>query len=228
MIQSLGRKRSLNPDDTCDFYIKNYTPQGIACFEYNVKKQLEPVQLLKYNEGKFYQLYGGGKNRKKLKNLKVFYMNFKKTGNANNETRTNGDIRINNMMYIKFNLDYREIRKMLEVGYIPVIAHWLGSELSEKIEVLDVEPAKRDLFLEYLESVKSLHLFKDERTELKSEFEKVGLRDRTMGINTLNGKLKDMKYPYVIESGRDKSRILADGSENPNRDKTYWVVLEDP
>lgn len=44
-----------------------------------------------------------------------------------------------------------------------------------------------------------------------------------MGINTLNGKLKDMQYPYIIKNCRDKRRTV-DEKENPNRDKAYWIL----
>lgn len=225
MIQSLGRKRPLDLEtDICDFYIKEYTPQGITCFENNVRLQLEPVELLKQDEQKFNETYGGDKNRKKLKSNKIFYMKFGKKGNANNDIRTNGEIRINNMMYAKYDLDSQSISQMLAIGYIPVVCIWLGNVLASKIDIIEIEPHKRDLFLEYLESIKGNFLFQDERKELKEEFEKVGLRDRTMGINTLNGKLKDMGYLYIIKSGRDRRRTLDDGTENQNRDKKYWFI----
>ena len=227
MVQSLGRKRSLHPSDTCDYYIKNYSMQAISCFEQIIKKQLEPVKLLKKNHEEFYKAYGGGKERKRLRNLKCLYMNFEeKNGSTKNRTLTNGDVRINNMMYLKFNFDFREIAKMKAIKYSAVVSDWLGKELALKMELVDVDPIKKDLFLDYLESKKSEFLFADERKELKSEFEKIGLRDRYMGIHTLNGKLKDKKYPFVIKSGRDKRRTLNDGSDNPNRDKAYWIIEE--
>lgn len=223
MVQSLGRKRSLNVEtDTCDFYIKEYTAQGITCFKNKVDAQLKPIRLLKKDEQLFNEVYG--KNRKILKKNKILYMNFGLKGNANNKIRTNGDIRINNMMFVKYNMDYQEINRMLATSYISIVCRWLGNDLTSKVKIMDVVPIERDLFLEYLENIIEKPLFKDEREELKHEFEKIGLKDRTMGINTLNGKLKDKKYPFIIFSEKDKRRILDDGKVNPNRDKRYWIV----
>lgn len=224
MVQSLGRKRSLDmKSDTCDFYIKNYTPQGIKCFQNKVNFQLKPIKLLKKDEEEFNRKYG--KDRKVLKSNRILYMNFGLKGTANNKVRTNGDVRINNMMYSKYCMDYQEINKMVSNGYISVVSRWLGAELSSKIEVLDISPEEKDLFLEYLESIKEKHLFKEEQNQLKNEFIKIGLKDRTMGINTLNGKLKDLKHPYEIKSKEDRRRMI-EGESNPNRGKRYWMLHE--
>lgn len=35
-----------------------------------------------------------------------------------------------------------------------------------------------------------------------------------------------MKLDYFISSNRDKRKKLEDGSDNPNRDKIYWIINE--
>ncbi len=140
---------------------------------------------------------------------------------------TGSDMRINEMMYSKYVMREHEIASMLESGYITVAKKWLGSALSSKIELADVAPDTRDAFLEYLESITGQRLYKNERAMLKKEFEKLGLKDRSMGINMLNGKLKDKRYPYIITSRRDKKRVVEDGGKtNPNYGKTYWMVAK--
>jgi hypothetical protein len=222
MVQSLGRKRSLNLDDTCTFYIKNYTAQGISYFGYKIKKHLDVAEMLKKNEVEFNKKYGT--DREKMKSNDIFYMDFNYKGNADNITRTNGKVQLNNMIYLKYHFDYQEIAEMIETDYLTVACKWLGEELSKKVEVLEVDIEEHDLFYEYIESIKGKYLFKEEKEELKEEFRKIGLRDRTMGINTLNGKLKDKKYSFYIESIKDVRRKLDNGSDNPNRNKQYWIV----
>lgn len=73
-------------------------------------------------------------------------------------------------------------------------------------------------------------------------FEKIGVKLRRAGINTLNGALQDYygnKYKFrfrdcvLDENGKptkkkltDNRRILEDGTSNPNRNKKYWILEE--
>lgn len=77
MIQSLGRKRSMNENDTCTFYIREYQKSGIQGFINNTNKQLEPVKLYKEDYQEFYRKYGNGKNRGKIQKNDIFYSLFK-------------------------------------------------------------------------------------------------------------------------------------------------------
>lgn len=82
----------------------------------------------------------------------------------------------------------------------------------------------------------------DYRKELVKWFEKIGVKLRRAGINTLNGALQDYygnKYKFrfrdcvLDENGKptkkkltDNRRILEDGTSNPNRNKKYWILEE--
>ncbi len=230
MIQSLGRKRCLNPSqDHCTYYIKNYTVQAINCFKHQVDYHLRPMRLLIEDRAKFDKLYGGDLGKKLSKN-KIIFGHVDKADPKSSALSiidsgviSNSTLRINSMAHSKYEMQSQEIENMLELGYIAVASEWLGPELSSKAEELEIEPEKRDVFLEYLQKFKGQYLYKDERELLKQEFVKVGLRDRTMGINTLNGKLKDMKYPFTIISKKDRRRVI-DGKMNFNYDKKYWMI----
>ena len=65
---------------------------------------------------------------------------------------------------------------------------------------------------EYLQSCIGKRLYKEEQQELKQQFINVGLKDRTMGINTLNGKLKDENIKFEIVPKRTNS-------------KRYWTII---
>ena len=65
---------------------------------------------------------------------------------------------------------------------------------------------KKETLSDYLSSIVGKKLFKEDQNELKNKFKEVGLKDRTMGINTLNGKLMDMALDYKIISKRVKEK----------------------
>lgn len=233
MIQSLGRKRTLNTDfDTCSYYIKNYNKRAITCFYNTINAQLEPVRLLKNNEEEFIKKYGI--YRDKLKNNKILYEYWEKEkGSANNRTATNGRVHINDLRYIKYVLDDINVKKMQQIGYVATVCEWLGTELTDKVQVLDITPLERNMFIEYLRSIIGQPLYDNEQTELKAEFIKIGLKDKNMGIHTLNGKLADMKYSFKIfnkdvngKEYRDYKRKNSDDSINSNYKKRFWMVYE--
>ena len=53
-------------------------------------------------------------------------------------------------------------------------------------------------------------------------FNKAGLKDRTMGINTLRGKLLDEKLPYIIDVPDRKSYRDKDGKVK--KEKSHWMI----
>ena len=79
--------------------------------------------------------------------------------------------------------------------------------------IINAKGAKNDMLTNYLDSCIGKKLFKDEQEELKSVFKKSGLTGRTMGINTLNGILKDENLPYEILPKRTKS-------------ERYWIIAD--
>ena len=81
MIQSLGRKRSLDKQDCCYFYIRLYQKKGLQGFINSITYQLGPVDLYKNNYGEFYKQYGNGKKRARISKNKIFYNLFKQKNN---------------------------------------------------------------------------------------------------------------------------------------------------
>lgn len=228
MIQSLGRKRSLNDNDTCTFYIREFQPKAIQGFININNAQLEPVKLYKKDYSKFYQEYGNGKKRRQLKMNRIFYSYFA-------EEKSNSKPEINECRYRKYEQDNNVLYQMKESGYIPVLKNFLGCELSAKSEYISVEVEQIDMFMEYLKSIEGKRLYREDKERIKEEFESIGLKLRYIGINTFNGALDDVYkelylcrfYNKDIDGKKDlvdKRRKLDDGSVNPNRDKKYWIL----
>lgn len=228
MIQSLGRKRSLNDNDTCTFYIREFQPKAIQGFININNAQLEPVKLYKKDYNKFYQEYGNGKKRRQLKMNRIFYSYFA-------EKKSNSKPEINECRYRKYEQDNNVLFQMKELGYIPILKNFLGCELSAKSEYISIEVEQIDMFMEYLKSIEGKRLYREDKERVKEEFESIGVKLRYIGINTFNGALDDVYkelylcrfYNKDIDGKKDlvdKRRKLDDGSVNPNRDKKYWIL----
>lgn len=227
MIQSLGRKRSVDNEDTCTFYVREFQPKAIQGLLNINTAQLEPVQLYKESYKEFYSKYGNGKERKKLGKNKIFFSFFA-------EDRHLSRIKVNECRYRKYEQDNNILSQMKELGHIPILNYFLGDELSSKSEYIVVDVKQIDSFMEYLKSIEGKWLFQEDRERIKEEFETIGVKLRYIGINTFNGVLEDnYKELYLSrfynknQNGKyyvDSRRKLEDGTQNPNRDKKFWVL----
>lgn len=228
MIQSLGRKRHLEgKDDTCIFYIREYQKKGIQGFINQTKWQLAPVKLYKEDYQKFYEEYGNGKKRWRLQKNKIFYSFFK-------ENKIVGQVKINECKYRKYSQDYNTFSLMKEIGHIQYLELMLAEELVDKSEAIVVNVEQMDLFLEFLKSLEGKRLYQNDRNYIKEEFETIGVKLRYTGINTFNGALEDnykelynCRFCNKDADGNilvDKRRKLDNGLNNPNRDRTYWIL----
>lgn len=229
MIQSLGRKRSLDKDDNCYFYIRLYQKKGLQGFINSIAYQLEPVDLYKNNYSEFYQQYGNGKKRTRISSNKIFYNLFKQKNNY-------GKIKVNECKYRKYNQDYNMFTLMKELGHKGYLECILESNLTKNAEDVVCNVEQLDYFIQFLKSIEGKRLYADDQQYIKAEFETIGLKLRYKGINTFNGALDDVykdlykcrfyKDDIDGKSYVDKRRKLDNGLDNPNRDKRYWI-LED-
>lgn len=227
MIQSLGRKRSLDADDTCTFYIREFTKNGIQGLLNKNEAQLKPARLYKESYEEFFAEYGNGKKRWKINKNDIFYSFFQKNKISNR-------VKINECRYRKYDQDNNIMIQMKELGYVPVVYSFLGEELAAKGENIVVDVKQIDLFLEYLKSIEGKWLFQSDRDEVRKEFKDIGVKLRYTGINTFNGALEDIYKDLYFSRFYNKNlegkyyvdarRKLEDGSDNPNRYKKYWIL----
>ena len=226
-IQSLGRKRSMDEEDTCTFYMREYQAKAIQGFLNKKMSFLNPVRLYKDSYKQFYTEYGNGKKRKQLSKNEIFYSYFP-------EDKTLSSIQVNECKYNKYESDINILVQMKKFGHIPVLKQYLGEKLASKSETIVVAVETIDLFKRFLDSLEGKKLYKAERDQIKEEFETIGVKLRYTGINTFNGVLEDTyKEQYNLRfynkdaNGKDyidRRRKLEDGSENPYRDKRYWLL----
>lgn len=209
-LQAIGRKRPINYFDTCSFYFRTYDGRAINNFYVSNEKQLAPVVNYLKNKEEFL-LFLDIQNmdvREITKKNKIFYVDM--------ET---DKLCINNCTLKKYEMDKRTINKMKEYDYETVLFERLGNDLKSKRADLKIEEKIKDTFLVFLEKWEGRKLFKEDQKELKEKFRDIlGLHDRTLGINTLNGKIIDCQYPFEIISKQENSR------QSENYKKRYWMI----
>lgn len=212
-LQAIGRKRPIVADDWCNFYFKDYDNRALLRFLEANNKQLEPAR--KYIEDRdafINDLYATNQEPNQLaRENRIMYIDWK-----------DGEkIKINYVSYQKYVQEVNIIKEMISTSYKSVMLSIMGQQLSSKLEELELTIRQKDVFLEYLKEKCNCKLFKEDQQELKDKFKSIlGLRDRTMGINTLNGKLVDCMYHYKLISKQETSR------RSEHYKKRYWMIVE--
>lgn len=215
-IQCIGRKRLIDESDTCNIYIRNYNKGVLNLFD--KAKELEELELFKWYRKEF--------DRKYISD-RTYHNDFIYFDKA---TR---DFKINELAYLKLKQYQKEIyvirdievefkgKQIKGMGYKRFMMNKLGIKYEQTINYETVQKEKKELNLvEYLEANVGIELYKEQQVELKEVFKKNGLNARTLGINTLNGNLKDRKLSYIILSKRSDKWI--NGKSVTVR---YWEIV---
>jgi hypothetical protein len=212
-IQCLGRKR-VGQGETITLYFKNYDRRQVNGFKSRLVHGLKLADtLIELGEEQYI---------KKSFKKDIFYkFNFKIIDDKWNDDKGTSEKVVNKCMYHKYQHDLGVCNAILskssnKVTFKDIIAKELNVD---RDRIVDMEITEEKLTLEeYLSSIIGEKLFKDEQKLLKQVFERNGLKARTLGINTLNGYMKDNKIYFIIETDREKSR------SSGLRDKRYWSV----
>lgn len=213
-LQSIGRKRPIDQNDRYNLYFMIHSNRALAQYKRKAEDQLNPVKIYDDDKSIFATTYSH--NKELLRYNRIFYGDI----DAYSDQGL-GTIQINRIMQRKIENDLDVYNRMLREGYIQTMCSFLPKNLQKRVRKLKIEDDQKDIFLVYLQSIENKKLFKPEQAELKDKFKKLlGLRDRTMGINTLNGKLKDCGYKYEIVSERENKR------SSPNCKKRYWIIKQ--
>lgn len=216
LIQCIGRKRLQNDNDKINVYIKTLTNQKLGGIETQLKRKIKMAEFFSTHTVKEY--------------IEEYKRSHDKSNMVYDDTVTENDKctkKMNELMYFKCKLDIKDIsliKKYKEYGYCKFVAEKLGfvDDKGFYSYRLIEEDHKRDALEEYLDSIIGKRLYKEEQKELKEIFKKNGLNARTLGINTLNGNLKDRKLPYTIEIPERKS--YRDRNGKIKKEQSYWVV----
>lgn len=230
IIQCLGRRRKIrlsdgtvNPLDGINIYIMHRSLNSI-------KGRIGGIEsVLKY-ENEFKEL---GMNEFALKYInddkaKSIIVNTydKKTGKSGIGLNV---FRLANMkiesMICRTILDMSDFAKKHNASYddkYNTYAIFMNNKLGYKGDCVVIETKNNIQELnDYLDNIVGKKLFKEEQKQLKEQFIKAGLKDKSMGFNTLNGKLLDLKLPYTIRSFNE-NYYKEDGKRNK---RVYWAII---
>lgn len=219
LIQTLGRKRPIDTQDKCNYYIKEYTAKEIKSLKNRIDNQLEMVTMWKTKNEKFKTKFANDKSL--LKRSNILYLNI-----------GTDKLSINQMAYAKYKIDQSQYKMMLETSFLDtIINNGIPSQLTTKIKKVDPDDYK-DKLLECLKTIEDKKLFKADfekfQTTLAEELSKIRSIDtRSLGMNFINNILNERygnKYKKRFTSKKEMTRRLPDGTENPNRFKTYRIL----
>jgi hypothetical protein len=194
MVQCLGRKRPIDNTDWCNFYIRNYSNKQLGNIKGGLGNILNPATMFKEDKDKFKETY--------LKNDRQFHNTL-----LYNDPKST-ELKLNLVKFNKMKIDYKTLDKWIEKNYKYYLV-CLFDVKENNIQVVDSkmshELSKEEILIKYIDNIVGQELRKEEQAKLKEAFNEAGLKDRTMGINTLNGKLLDEELPFIIKTERNKS-----------------------
>lgn len=203
MIQCLGRKRVIDSEDTVTVYIKNRNNEQLGGDVTGNNTKISIADEVSFSTTEEWI------ERHPRENTDTGIVYF----------GTDKELHINEIAYKKYedNVKFAEIllkfaknsKNKVEKScpYACVVAMGLGV----KWKMYDNENEIKT-FEQYLEDNVGVRLFNDEKSRLKEKFEQAGLKDRTMGLGVLNGKLVDCELPYkIIPSKTGSTR--------------YWMII---
>lgn len=225
LIQAIGRKRVgkieenefiLSNADNVILHIRNWNKENLTQFVNPKRAMYNECTKFLMNDKEWIQEQNQKRDKKLNECLHPDY--------------ATKEIKINFLRYEGLRTEKIRLEDAIEHGFDKQVLDVLGNSFVGEVEYVSIEQEKKasdiEILGKYLDSIVGSMLFNNERQQLKDEFENAGLKDRTMGINTLNGKLLDEKLKFTIISDDDNRRKLEDGSANPNRRKRYWQVVK--
>lgn len=207
-IQCLGRKRLIDREDTCIFYLRDYQYHELNLFLKSIKDNLEPANLLLEDKESWIKKYGKDRS---FKDYTVYY-----------DFDLTRDWTINTLRYEKLLYDEALVTDMKDrkTSYREEILKYLGETVEGKS--VDMEEIEAERQMDSIEIYLKKHIGVRLSKEQQSEFvELCDLRDRFNRLQTSIGSiqqyLKNMEYPYQIDSKRFKEK---------GKQVRHWVISE--
>lgn len=204
-IQCLGRKRIIDENDTCTFYVRDYQSYELNLFHKKVVEQLEPVLLLKDNRTEWINRYG--KDRE-YKDYTIFF-----------DFDYAHDWKINELRFEKLLSDEAIILDMKEkrTSYRDEIIKYLGETVVDKsIDMADVTQERvQDIIEIYLKNNVNRKLSKEEQEQFANICD---IRDRFNRQQTSIGQIKkylEVNYGFTVVSKQYKEK---------RKYVRYWVI----
>lgn len=205
-VQCLGRKRALDENDTCNFYIRDYNKKSLNFFKLNNNRDLNPIKLFKHDYSQFVKEYG---NKREFKN-KTLYVDWEGDGKHH----------INHVRLTKLFLDNDMIKEMCKDSYKLTFLDYLGLEVYSKVSETQYSEIIQKTELEtFIEENINQKLFKEEQSKFIKVCNFTDNRNRIFSsLKTINSAFEELKMEYQIISDRETT--------GTNRFKRYWMIIK--
>lgn len=217
IIQSIGRKRPLDADDTCTVYFRNYDADwyksGLKKFKAIIDEELKPALAYLAGEEAFEEYRNSGTPdsiNKKIKKCKLMEFDDAK-----------GEYRINMLGVGQLKYEQEMLEKMINDGYREYLMNYFVDYAPTLIK--GIQQYRFDVLMDWINTYLNQPMRKEEMysgimlSKLFTEY-----KGRPMSQKVLNSKLEI--YGVKIVTVRDRNRVK-DGKINEHRDKTYWKLI---
>jgi hypothetical protein len=201
-IQCIGRKRAIDENDICTFFIANYEKAYTSSKKNSLNKELKPLKLFKFNKEEYIQKYG----RNRTFHSDYIYPDYDSDGTE----------KLNMYGFYQMLLKDLDMTGMLNHGYAEsMIKFNMNKELAGKVKMLTKSKSLNQELIDYLNSILGMPLHKLQQDDLKEKVKNAGLKAKTYGYNSLNNLLIVHGYKFKIVT----ERIHKDGKQ-----PTVWIV----
>lgn len=197
--QCLGRKRVIDSEDKCNFYIRNYNAREVGNFKGLLNAKKNPIKVLIRDKDEYMAYYGY--NREHHSDY-IFF--------------DGKELKYNELAYWEMLCESMDIDLIEKFGYKKVMLDRLGNTLTNIIDLDEIEKMnKQDEVVIYLESILERRLYKEHQKELINKINLIVDGRKYQAFSKLNLALEMLELNYQIISKRVK--------EN-GKLRTIWLV----
>ncbi|KQB76813.1 hypothetical protein AK964_21065 [Clostridium butyricum] len=198
--QCLGRKRIIDNNDKCTFYIRDYNKKAIGNFKGGINNQLKPIETFVTDKDMYFKMYSS--NRKFHSDY--IYPNI------------DGQLTYNKLAYWKLQNESDVITLSEELSYRLIFLSHLEADINyDDLETLE-EYQMKDEFQLYLDDLVGKKLFKEEQEELIHKINLIDKRGRLQVSKKILSAYLQENYNITITSDKETSK--------ENRNKRYWIL----
>lgn len=226
LIQSIGRKRVIDHEDTFTLYLSNHTNKQINGHiqTTNKRKRILDEFLSQESTKEFLKLYPQlrDSNGRAIQGI-VF-------NEAHEKNQVN--LRVSKPFYnfLSQRIDYlQKIKSFAELNsFMYYFANVLNKDITKECTTMTLDKKEFSLY-DYLNDLIGYRIYeKKEKDEL---IEKINYRTNgriTRSPKQLSEGLKKMSMPFIITSAKDRQTVIESWGtkvKNPYFNKTYWTVF---
>lgn len=197
--QCLGRKRIIDSEDKCTFYIRNYNKKEVGRFKGLLNSKIKPISTLIRDKEEYMAYYG--RNREHHSRY-IFY--------------DEKELKYNELAYWEMLSESMDIDLAERKGYKQILLDRFGSTFKKISDLDELEKMnKQDELVICLERILGKRLYKGQQKELADKINLTAGGKQHKAVAKLNLALTMLKLNYEIISKRVKEKgVLI----------TIWIV----